>query len=363
LIDFLNNALLNFSERDSVMPTIYGMELPQPKDWQEFERITLDAIKLKWSSPNLQRNGRPGQNQNGVDIWGVDYLGRPVGIQCKNTVLTIKIKTINEEIKKSAGFEGMLTALYIATTAEPDQKLQKAVRVLSEARSMRGEFAVGILYWEDIFSGLVLDRTILTNHYPQLKISDHTTGHASTQQYLSALAVGYYGRFLWEFIDLIFGEFGLLANEDPEQVRTILRIIRKNIKIAEQEIVDEIFQITNDVESEIYKADKQNIDWEKVKILAKRVQDRVKYLPPILENQITSNFIELGMTLGFVYHGNGNFQEKLSDKIYRQARALLPDSDARLVEALRMMHGVERYSAGPYLYSFIEQEIRSPLPK
>src|ERR1700722_13837488 len=65
------------------MPTIQIMELPKPKLWQEFEIIVRDAQALRWNSTSLQKNGRPGQRQSGVDIYGPDEIGRPVGIQCK----------------------------------------------------------------------------------------------------------------------------------------------------------------------------------------------------------------------------------------------------------------------------------------
>jgi hypothetical protein len=50
------------------MPTIQAMELPKPKNWQDFERIVRDAQAQRWGSTDLQMHGRPGQTQDGVDI-------------------------------------------------------------------------------------------------------------------------------------------------------------------------------------------------------------------------------------------------------------------------------------------------------
>ena len=61
------------------MPTIQSMELPKPSNWQDFETIVRDA-QARWKSTTLQMNGRPGQIQNGVDVYGPDEIGRPVGI-------------------------------------------------------------------------------------------------------------------------------------------------------------------------------------------------------------------------------------------------------------------------------------------
>jgi hypothetical protein len=64
------------------MPTIKSLDLPIPKNWQDFETIVRDAQAQRWSTM-LQKNGRHGQVQDGVDIWGPDEIGRPIGIQCK----------------------------------------------------------------------------------------------------------------------------------------------------------------------------------------------------------------------------------------------------------------------------------------
>lgn len=54
------------------MPTLQGMELPKPKNWQDFEIMVRDAMSQSWKAADLQMNGRPGQAQNGVDIYGPD---------------------------------------------------------------------------------------------------------------------------------------------------------------------------------------------------------------------------------------------------------------------------------------------------
>jgi len=56
------------------MPTIPSMKIPTPKDWQEFESLVRDAMILRWNSPNLQKHGRTGQAQQGVDVWGPTRL-------------------------------------------------------------------------------------------------------------------------------------------------------------------------------------------------------------------------------------------------------------------------------------------------
>jgi len=86
------------------MPTISSSNIPSPKGWDEFEDITLSAAKLRWKSSNFFRNGRQGQRQDGVDIWGDDSEGYKVGVQCKNTVGGISLGVVKSEISNAESF-------------------------------------------------------------------------------------------------------------------------------------------------------------------------------------------------------------------------------------------------------------------
>lgn len=55
------------------MPTAQ-MDLPEPKTWQEFDTIVRDAQAQRWKSTTLQMNGRHGQKQHGVNIFGPDDI-------------------------------------------------------------------------------------------------------------------------------------------------------------------------------------------------------------------------------------------------------------------------------------------------
>lgn len=160
------------------MPTIASSNVPAPKSWDEFEDITLAAAKLRWNSSDFYRNGRPGQKQDGVDIWGHDDDNRHIGVQCKNTVDGISLTTVNAEIANAEAFEPKLNRLYIATTAKRDAVLQKAVRETSKQRAQAGLFKVDVLFWDDICQDLAKDDEIFFRHYPQFRQgTDPVTEH------------------------------------------------------------------------------------------------------------------------------------------------------------------------------------------
>ncbi|VVS92218.1 hypothetical protein [Desulfoluna spongiiphila] len=152
------------------MPTLSSMHIPTPKSWDEFEEITTSSLKIKWNSPNLTRNGRQGQSQDGVDIFGEDECGRPVGVQCKLTTKSISIGIIDREIKNAEGFKPELSSLYIATTAPRDAKIQREVRLISLERVDNGRFPVGILFWDDLTQELIKDESEFSKHYPQFSL-------------------------------------------------------------------------------------------------------------------------------------------------------------------------------------------------
>ena len=160
------------------MPTIASSNVPTPKSWDEFEDITLAAAKLRWNSSDFYRNGRQGQKQDGVDIWGHDDDNRHIGVQCKNTVDGISLTTVKAEIANAEAFEPKLDRLYIATTAKRDAVLQKAVREISKQQAQAGLFKVDVLFWDDIFQDLAKDDEIFFRHYPQFRQgTDAVTQH------------------------------------------------------------------------------------------------------------------------------------------------------------------------------------------
>ena len=59
-------------------------DLPPPKDWQVFEDLCHALWQREWRCPAIQKHGRSGQQQRGVDIFGrPEGDNRYHGIQCK----------------------------------------------------------------------------------------------------------------------------------------------------------------------------------------------------------------------------------------------------------------------------------------
>lgn len=165
------------------MPTIAGSQVFPPKAEDEFEDISLSAAKLRWQGSAFFRNGRRGQAQKGVDIFG-QVNNQMIGIQCKNTVGGVSEKTVLEEVRNAESFVPPLAALYIATTAKRDENLQEKIRILSADRAAEQKFPVHLLFWDDIVFDLAKDKDEFFKHYPDSRISRpaEPTSHHNGQQ-------------------------------------------------------------------------------------------------------------------------------------------------------------------------------------
>jgi hypothetical protein len=152
------------------MPNIPQTDLSPPQSWDEFEDIVADLYARLWGEPHVERYGRSGQAQQGVDIYSQPpHLdGGYVGIQCKRYAVGNLTRAIVEgEIEKAEDFTPSLAKYIIATTDRRDAKLQQAVREINEERRAAGQFPVQIVFWEDLCSLLTepSNREVLRKHY------------------------------------------------------------------------------------------------------------------------------------------------------------------------------------------------------
>ncbi|KAA6337545.1 hypothetical protein EZS27_014378 [termite gut metagenome] len=86
-------------------------QLRKPENWQDFEKLCKKLWGEIWNCSNsIKRNGRNGQNQHGVDVYGKpndeNYF---YGIQCKGkddyTQNMLTRDEIDTEIKKAKTFK------------------------------------------------------------------------------------------------------------------------------------------------------------------------------------------------------------------------------------------------------------------
>lgn len=159
------------------MPTFPTAELPTPDSWEEFEAIVADIMKQEWSDPYVSRNGRQGQRQDGVDIYGypAHLDGGISGVQCKNTS-DVDIQLVEQEVEKAKEFEPPIEEFIFTCTAPSDARLQEKVRQLSVELREDDLFELRILFWDDLSLALSEQRALLEKHYPQFVEESESLG-------------------------------------------------------------------------------------------------------------------------------------------------------------------------------------------
>jgi len=80
-------------------------------------------------------NGRQGQSQHGVDVYGRrGGDGAWVGVQCKRRLdKPVTARGLREELEKAKRFQPPIAEFVLATTAPRDAAIQEEARRLTEA--------------------------------------------------------------------------------------------------------------------------------------------------------------------------------------------------------------------------------------
>lgn len=129
--------------------------LRKPENWQDFESLCKKLWGEIWECSEIKKNGRSGQKQHGVDVYGIPK-GEDMyfGIQCKGkddyTNANLTVKDIDTEIEKAKTFTPKLKKLYFATTANKDSSIEEYVRQKDIESRKINLFEVHLFSWEDI---------------------------------------------------------------------------------------------------------------------------------------------------------------------------------------------------------------------
>jgi len=132
-----------------------SLSLRRPNNWQDFETLCKKLWGEIWNCPEIKKNGRTGQTQHGVDVYGIPFgEDKYYGIQCKGkdeyTNKQFSEDEIKEELEKAKSFQPPLKKLYFATTAVKDAGIEEFVRKQNIENIANGLFEVHIFSWEDI---------------------------------------------------------------------------------------------------------------------------------------------------------------------------------------------------------------------
>lgn len=148
-------------------------QIAPPKEWGTFEDLCHALFKRVWQDPLAQKNGRRGQAQHGVDVFGSPNGDRRSyrGVQCKGKDSNYGSKAewseVLAEVAKAEKFSPKLDEWIFSTTAPADAILQKAARELSVERRAKGLFSIDVLGWEEIQALMANAPEVIAEFYPE----------------------------------------------------------------------------------------------------------------------------------------------------------------------------------------------------
>ena len=165
------------------MRDLRTIDIPKITDGEKFEYLCRDLWRNNSDYEFIELNGRKGQKQFGVDVFGRNVKSEEwLGIQCKVKAIgqALTKSDIETEINKAKLFNPSLSVFKLCTTLDRDAKVQKIVRGIQTELSKSKEFKLEILFWDDIEEQLKEeDNFNIYYKYYQKFFADNTTfGHS-----------------------------------------------------------------------------------------------------------------------------------------------------------------------------------------
>jgi len=129
------------------------IDIPKIENDTLLEDLAKSLLRADPSIQNVSVHGRPGQKQDGVDIYGRNIHDLTwIGIQCKvrsfnNSFSKTELLT---EINQAKKFNPSLSKYYLFTTLNRDVNTQTYEREINNELAAENSFLFEIKFWEDI---------------------------------------------------------------------------------------------------------------------------------------------------------------------------------------------------------------------
>lgn len=174
---------------------IKSIKIPQISDWGKFELLCRDLWKNESDKyEHVDINGRRGQKQNGVDIYGRHIKsGKWFGLSCKVREDLLEESVVRSDIQKAKSFTPILSEYFFVTTASRDAIIQEVIREIDNSKLYK--FSIEIIFWESIIERLQERQNldIFFRYYHDLFVDNTKYGYSIGK--LLSLHLGLEGSF------------------------------------------------------------------------------------------------------------------------------------------------------------------------
>ena len=130
--------------------SLSNRSLPKPENWQDLEFQTWLLFRAELNDPATEQNGRQGQTQHGVDVFGRRKGKNWVGVQCKQKMDEgVSEAELRAEVTKAKSFDPKISEFILVTTARRDAAIQKVAReITDELSETEHAFKVSVWGWD-----------------------------------------------------------------------------------------------------------------------------------------------------------------------------------------------------------------------
>lgn len=126
-------------------------KIDRPRNETDFEDWCTTIFRRALNCPGLERFGRRGQGQGGIDLAGNTDSGDRVSVQCKlRNDSRLKTTDIDKDISSATRRFPKLRLLVFATTHARDGDIQDHVLEKDSANLKRHRFRIEIWFWETL---------------------------------------------------------------------------------------------------------------------------------------------------------------------------------------------------------------------
>jgi tetratricopeptide (TPR) repeat protein len=134
-----------------------------PESEVVFEELCLAVLKRHWNRPGLERFGKKGEEQFGVDIFDTFGDSPMYGAQCKlkEASKSLLPAEIRAEVEKAEGFPAPLDHYGIMTTGKVSGTAQLTIQQINQEHRAAGSFTVELFTWDKISK--------LLRQYPEIE--------------------------------------------------------------------------------------------------------------------------------------------------------------------------------------------------
>lgn len=239
------------------MSDVLSRALPAPRRWQDLESLAFDVYSRIWKTTDAELNGRGGQAQAGVDVYGTNRVENLyTGVQCKGKDAdyggALTEAELRAEVKKALTFQPPLDAFIVLTTAPNDVAIQRVAREISLEHRKKGLFEVRVTGWETFRHQVADYQDVMLKHFRDFAPVDVAEQiSAAAQQHSHGLAslqkvVTVQGRMLADALDKQSGTDQLATRVDE-----ITRLVGEGSPKAVLKTLDRILTEEGDTASSL----------------------------------------------------------------------------------------------------------------